>query len=413
MSRRYEVLLHGLPVGHLSSIEEDKVEFRWLDTYRSMAQRPVLGQKFEDDLERIHRNRKGEGLPDFFANLVPEGRLREVIEKASGIVPGDDLALLAFVGRDLPGAVEVRSVDETEWRVTEDDETSATEEEKSEAEEVLRFSLAGVQLKFSMLLEGDKLTLPGRDRSGEWIVKFDSPVYTALPQNEYSMLLWAREAGFDVPECRLRSVDDVVGLPRHHALDDTRVLMIRRYDRVEGGEKLHQEDLAQVVGLPPNKKYDQITYEMMALLIRRLIDEEAVDDLVRRLVFVIASGNNDAHLKNWSLIYPDRIRARWSPLYDQVATVAWPGPDHKLSLKLAGVKEFPRIDRRAFERFAKRALVDSRRIEDLVEETLHRIREAWRRVGGDLPLPAAHRAALTRHWAEAPLLERAGFAELD
>jgi serine/threonine-protein kinase HipA len=127
------------------------------------------------------------------------------------------------------------------------------------------------------------------------------------------------------------------------------------------------------------------------------------------LVFTIACGNNDAHLKNWSLIYPDTIRARWSPLYDQVATVAWQGPDRALSLKLAHVREFGGIDRSTFERFSEAVRVDQRRLLDLVDATLERLRAAWREIASSLPLPEDHAAELREHWRKVPLLRSAGF----
>jgi serine/threonine-protein kinase HipA len=408
VSRRLAVLLHGRPVGDLSETPDGGVEFRIFGSYRDLVPRPVLGQKFEDNLEKVYRSRKGLGLPDFFANLVPEGRLRDVIVQAAGLEAGDDLALLGFVGRDLPGAVVVRSSDDQgeespRWRP----DAAPEEETQAVASEGLRFSLAGVQLKFSMLREAEKLTFPVRHRGGEWIVKFDSPTYPELPANEISMLEWARAAGFDVPECHLHDVEDVVGFPRRYAPTGTKVLAIRRYDR-ESGARIHQEDLAQAVGLPPKKKYDQVTHDAMAHLVRRFIDAAAVDEFVRRLAFTVASGNNDAHLKNWSLIYPGGIQARWSPLYDQVATVAWEGPDRSLALKLAGVKEFNRIDRSTFERFADGAKIDRRRVVEQVDSTLERLRVVWREIAADLPLPKAHAEALREHWRRVPLLRGAG-----
>lgn len=408
MSRRLKALLHDLPVGELSEMPDGGVEYRFFGSYRELVPRPVLSQKFEDDLERIYRSRKGQGLPDFFANLIPEGPLTNVIAESAGIDEGDDLALLGFVGRDLPGAVSVRTLDDEHVGSQFGNAPAATlEDDAARAREALRFSLAGVQLKFSMLREADKLTLPAKDRSGEWIVKFESPTFPHLPENEISMLEWARAAGFDVPECHLHFVDDIVGFPRRYAPSDSQVLAIRRYDRVPQG-RVHQEDFAQAVGLPPKKKYDQVTHDVMASLVRRFIDDEAVDELVRRLIFTVASGNNDAHLKNWSLVYPDTIRARWSPLYDQVATVAWEGLDRTLALKLGGVKEFSRIDRSTFERFAERAQIDGRRVLELVDGTLERLRTAWREIGSDLPLPKAHAEALLTHWQNVPVLRTAG-----
>lgn len=409
MSRRLEVLLHDRVVGHLADSRDGGVEFRLSDSYLESVPRPVLGQKFEDDLRRVHRNRRDEGLPDFFANLIPEGRLRELIESTAGVRFADDLELLRYVGGDLPGAVAVRSAD---------DETGASGHppepelplrtpEPASAHEGLRFSLAGVQLKFSMIRDEDKLTLPAHDQSGEWIVKFDSPSFPHLPENEYSMLEWARSAGFDVPEVELLHVENVVGFPRRFAPPGSRVLAVRRYDRTPQ-ERIHQEDFAQAVGLPPSLKYEHLTSEIMARLAARFIDDEGAEELVRRLVFVIACGNNDAHLKNWSMIYPDRIRARWSPLYDQVATVAWAAPDRALSLKLAGVKEFHRIDRGTMERFASKAEMSLARVLYFVDETLSELRDSWGELGVDLPLPGEHREAIRRHWQEVPLLRQAG-----
>lgn len=412
MSRRLEVLLHDLPVGELSETPDGRVEFRMLDSYREVVPRPVLGQQFEDDLEGVYLSRKGQGLPDFFANLIPEGRLRDLIEENAGLEAGDDLALLGFVGRDLPGAVVVRTFADQIANVLHQEPREPTvEPETAAVNEGLRFSLAGVQLKFSMLREADKLTLPARDSSGEWIVKFDSPMFPHLPENEFSMLEWARAAGFGAPECHLHSAEDVMGFPRRYTLPDARVLAVRRYDRLPEGRRVHQEDFAQAVGLPPKKKYEQITYAVMAGLVRRFIDEAAVDELLRRLLFAIACGNNDAHLKNWSLIYPDTVRARWSPLYDQVSTVAWQGPDRALALKLAHVREFGGIDRSTFERFAEAARLDKRRVFELVERTVEQLQAAWRGIASALPLPETHKVALREHWRKVPLL--GAFGSLD
>ena len=410
MSRRLEVRLHDQPIGTLSETPDGGSEFRFHRTYRDLAPRPVLGQKFEDDLDRIYRSRKGQRLPDFFANLIPEpgGKLREVIEDAGALEAGDDLALLTFVGEDLPGAVVVYPSEEPEaWSgAQKSPKLQATQETPPPGEE-FRFSLAGVQLKFSMLLQEEKLTLPARGRSGEWIVKFDSPTFPHLPENEYSMLEWAQAAGFDVPPRHLLGVESLEGFSRQYALQETKVLAIQRYDRTPEG-RVHQEDFAQVVGLPPRRKYDQITYEAMARLVHRFMDAAAVEEWVRRLTFVLASGNNDAHLKNWSFIYPDQIRAQWSPLYDQVSTIAWQAPARQLSLKLVSTREFNQIDRQTFRRLAERAELDPKRTLVLVDETLEKLRRSWKEIKDALPLPIDHARALQEHWKQVPILQQSG-----
>lgn len=406
MSRRFEVRLDAVPVGELSELPDGGSEFRFYDSYRAMDRRPVLGQKFEDDLARTYRSRKGLRLPDFFANLIPEGRLREFVEREAGLEDGDDLGVLAHVGRDLPGAVLLVDVGESGGQRPAAPPEAAPKKPETAAD-AFRFSLAGVQLKFSMLREEEKLSLPASDSTGDWIVKFPSATFPQLPENEISMLAWASRAGFEVPEAHLHDIEQVAEVVRELAQPGSRVLAVRRYDRRPEG-RIHQEDLAQAVGLPPRRKYEQLTYEALALLIRAFVDDQAVDELVRRLTFVIAIGNNDAHLKNWSLIYPDGIHARWAPLYDQVSTVAWRAPGRELALKLAGVKDFGGIDRPAFERFAAKADLDAVRTLDQVDATLERIRTAWRETAAELPLPEDHRQALLDHWRRVPLLRDAG-----
>jgi len=405
--QRFEVLLGDLAVGYLDEAQDGTKSFRFHDSYRALAERPVLGQKFEDDLERAYRGKKG-SLPPFLANLVPEGRLREVIERAAGLEPGDDLGLLAFVGSDLPGAVVLRPSDvevlaeDRQAPPAEEAEARETEEERDR----LRFSVAGVQMKLSMLRDSDKLTLPAHGETGEWIVKFDSPRFPQVPENEYSMLEWSRAAGFEVPEVHLHEASHLEGLPRRFAPRGSRVLAIRRFDR--NRHRIHQEDFAQIVGLPPIKKYDQLTYEGMARLANSILGEEGADEFVRRLTLTVACGNNDAHLKNWSLVYPDGIQPRWSPLYDQVSTVAWDELERLLSLKLAGVKEFGRIDRSAFERLAEKCGLDPAGVIENVHGTLTRLFDIWPRIRPDLPIPESHVVRLREHWARVPLLREIG-----
>jgi HipA-like protein len=127
LRRSLDVFLGNVRVGRLSEDGEGRASFRISEEYRRLPRRPVLSQSFEDDLSKVYRGRREE-LPAFFANLVPEGPLRELIETSLQIAPGDPMALLEAVGEDLPGAVELRpSAGEPEdagW--THPDEVDAT-----------------------------------------------------------------------------------------------------------------------------------------------------------------------------------------------------------------------------------------------------------------------------------------------
>jgi serine/threonine-protein kinase HipA len=417
MSTTVEVLLHDKVVGSLAQDEREQWVFRLSEPYRRMAERPTLGQKFEDNLAGAYRGKKG-SLPPFFANLVPEpgGELRPILETHLGVADGDDITLLERLGRDLPGAVEVRAAPAIPGaRLT--GLTDAVEpNEPIEADgEWMRFSLAGIQLKFSVLIADDRITLPAHGRLGDWLVKFASRRYAGLCENEYSIMQWARAAGFAVPETILRPASTLVGTLGEHAEPDTFVLAVRRFDRYSQGRKLHQEDLAQVVNLLPERKYDHYSYEDLVQLVAATIGEDAGEEMIRRLTLMIASGNGDAHLKNWSLLYPDRVRAVLAPLYDQVATIAWPQQIARtLALKFGGTKLMSQIGPDTVATFAARIGWDGARVSSLVEETIDRLARAWsacERTEG-WPLPPEHAEMLRQHWATTPLLQGGPLARL-
>ena len=392
------VRLGELPVGELVEDDAGYIEFKISQHYRDMARRPVLGQWFED---HRHKNQRGErpgDLPAFFANLVPEGDLRIRLEDRLGVAPGDDLGFLCAVGGDLPGAIVVdqqQGDTPSAGRVRRDDDVSAPG---------LRFSLAGVQLKFSMMRDGDRSTMPGRDQRGEWIVKIAFDSYPTLCVNEWVTMEWARLAGFAVPETELRTLRELVDVP-HDADPSTPVFVIRRYDREAGNRRIHQEDFQQIVGRRPHGKYDDMTCEGLTLLARRIVGESAYDEMLRRLAFVVASGNNDAHMKNWSVIYPDGIRAQLSPLYDQVFTAQWPSFAIRMALKLGGPKEFAALGVTRFRELATRLRQPPREAEDVVVEAITRIASAWTTLAGHRWVTQEYRQSLQRHWRKVPLLQ--------
>ncbi len=256
-----------------------------------------------------------------------------------------------------------------------------------------------------MLREGEALTLPVQGQQGEWIVKLDSSRFPQVVENEYATLEWARAAGFPVPECHVEPAAALAPALRGYAGAEGKVLVIRRYDRVEG-RRIHQEDFAQVTGLPPRLKYDHITYEQLARIVVETVGPGAYDDFVQRLAFVVATGNTDAHLKNWSLVYPDGIKADLSPLYDQVCTIAWPELKPELALKLAGMKHLLQIEEKSFSKLAAKAGTDGERTVALLRRGLERIAEAWSESRGRETMPAPHVAALREYWERAPLLKR-------
>jgi serine/threonine-protein kinase HipA len=269
----------------------------------------------------------------------------------------------------------------------------------------MRFSLAGVQLKFSMIRSGNRFYFPGKDERGDWIAKIAPDRYAGLCENELVTMEWARRAGFEVPPCELRRLGDLVDVP-HEGDPEAPVFVICRYDR-DGARRVHQEDMMQVLGYPnwpSSRKYNDATYEQLALIVSSIVGPPAFDEMLRRIIFVVASGNNDAHLKNWSLLYPDGIAATLTPLYDQTFAGQWPTLDRDLALNLGGAKPFAAIEMGRFRELARRTGQEPDRVTQIVSSTLEQIADAWAMLSRDLAVPDAYRAPLRRHWAAVPVL---------
>jgi len=397
---RFIVLLGDLPVGVLTRNASDGSRFQLLESYRGLYPRPVLGQTFLDDLTRVHSTRAR--LPPWFSNLLPEGPLRELVARRAGMSEARELRLLAHLGEDLPGAVRVLP-DPMEGA----DEPAAGDEPQPAAvpgEEEWRFSLAGVQLKFSARKAQRGLTIPVTGRGGDWILKLPDARYPRVPEYEHATMRWAELSGIEVPPMELVDLADVQGLPDALAPTGERLAFaVRRFDRGDDGSRVHMEDFAQILGLYPADKYRKYNYATIANLLLALNGLDGLADFIRRLVFVVAAGNGDAHHKNWTLLYPDGVHAALSPAYDLVSTVVY-NPADTLALNLAGSKRWEDVRLDSFLRLAERLRVDPGWMEDVVRSAVRDILSARETSAGEFGYDAGARDALVRHMGRVPLL---------
>jgi serine/threonine-protein kinase HipA len=302
---------------------------------------------------------------------------------------------LAVLGADLPGAIVVRAEDPSLLGMDADDSIPASPRPD---EQVLHFSLAGMQLKFSVMQDQTRFTLPVTGQGGHWIAKLPDRGLPGVPANEFSILSWAKEVGIQLPEFKLVEIADIDGLPSELQFTERQALVIRRFDRGDDGARIHQEDFAQVLNVRPGKKYEKYGYATLAKVIHTVCGEADYYEFVRRLVFVVLSGNADAHLKNWSLVYPDGRRPRLSPAYDLVCTLAY-GKQfvEKLGLQLLGQKDFEHITPTHFEHLAAKIGADPERTSEIVSETATRARDAWKRIRSALPIDPQAREVLDTH----------------
>jgi len=388
------VQLHGRRVGVLSRLVGDHHLFAFEQDYADDAQRPVLSLSFKGRTGGLVTAVRpvGRRVPPFFANLLPEGHLRQYLAERAGVKPEREFFLLAALGADLPGAVTV-----TPLTADARQRMDARRERADRRDDgVLRFSLAGIQLKFSAVMEASGgLTIPAHGVGGSWIVKLPSLQFPSVPENEYAMLELARAVGITVPEVRLVPVGEIHGLPEDAARMAGNALAVRRFDRAAGGRRIHAEDFAQVFGLFPDDKYGRRSYANIASVLWAETGDEGTYEFVRRLVFSVWIGNGDMHLKNWSLLYPDGRRPTLSPAYDFVATSVYI-PGDRLALTFGGSRSLSEITVDQVRRFTDTAGLPTSPVWEIVRETAERIPAAWKALGQKDLLPAKMRAAIRK-----------------
>ena len=387
------VRLHGRQIGVINRLAGDRHLFAFEQDYIDDPDRPTLSLSFKGERGGIVTATRPTGLrlPPFFSNLLPEGHLRDYLAERAGVKSQREFFLLAVLGADLPGALVVTPPEHGD----DDDHQDADDHPDDRGHDApLRFSLAGVQLKFSAVMEASGgLTIPADGRGGSWIVKLPSARFPAVPENEHVMLELAHTIGIAVPHHRLVEINAIQGLPEDAGRIEGKVLAVERFDRGPGGQRIHMEDFAQVFGLFPSDKYDRRSYANIASVLWAEAGQETTYDFVRRLVFSVLIGNGDMHLKNWSLLYPDRRTPALSPAYDFVGTLPYL-PHDRLALSFGGSRSLKEITVDQVRRFADTARMPVSPLWQIVTETADRTVAAWETLELASLLPHDMRTAL-------------------
>jgi serine/threonine-protein kinase HipA len=374
------VRLHGRQIGVITRLAGDRQLFAFEQDYIDNQHRPTLSLSFKGSTGGLVTNFRpvGRRVPVFFSNLLPEGHLRDYLAMRADVDPEREFYLLAVLGADLPGALVVAPLEGDEQLSEARKDHDDNHDDGQGGEKPLRFSLSGVQLKFSAIMEASGgLTIPAGGMGGSWIVKLPSARYKAVPENEFAMLELARRVGISVPENKLVDVASIKGLPEQAHTVESKALAVKRFDRLPDGKPVHMEDFAQVFGEFPNNKYKYHSYANIAAVLWAEIGEDAVIEFVRRLVFSVVIGNADMHLKNWSLLYPDRRMPALSPGYDFVSTLPYI-PGDTLALSFGNRRSLSEITPDQMRRFADTARIPSSPLWKIAVETAERTAESWK-----------------------------------
>jgi serine/threonine-protein kinase HipA len=397
-----DVRIHDTFVGTLVRTPGGYHVFDIAKSYQEMRQRPTLSLSLlspKADGSLVVPKPISMRLPPLFANMLPEGKLREAMEKYHGasVRPDNDFDLMTTLGGNLPGAVVITPTDGV---VAVPEPTAEAESEKPSA----RFSLAGVQMKLSVFRNTNKgrgLTVALDDEKGNYIVKFPSFNFPALTENEFAMLSLATAVGMDVPEHELLSHADFQGVPEEFAgLTEGKVLLVKRFDRGPDGQRIHMEDFAQILRVPPlptKEKYEAASSMTVAKTLLHAASSNEAIEFVRRLAFSALVGNGDMHLKNWSVIYRgDGVKPTIAPVYDFVSTKPYL-PQEGMGLTIAGERAFEKIDIDLWRRFARKSSLPEGAVVNAVEEITETTWQAWKSLPQKDVLPGALRSRIEDH----------------
>jgi len=213
---------------------------------------------------------------------------------------------------------------------------SAAEQRMEALARAGKMSVQGVQTKLSAQLRVKKQCFEIVGEKGHFILKTQSEHYPELPENEAITMVLASLAGLEVP---------LHGLI--YAKDQSMTYFIRRFDRIGHQKKLCVEDFAQLSGRDRTTKYDS-SMEKVAEIIMKFTTFPKIElvKLFRLTVFNFLTGNEDMHLKNFSLITRNK-KIMLSPVYDLLNTsIALKNFREETALPLNGKKNS--LNRRDF-----------------------------------------------------------------
>jgi serine/threonine-protein kinase HipA len=388
-------------VGQLTQDEHGELGFVYSSEWLRQGNAPAISASLPKRAEPYSRR---ESRP-FFGGLLPEEGQRDAAAQVLGVSRGNDFALLERLGGDVAGALRLLPPGETP--AAPDSGVKPTPLDEAglislldalpmrpllAGTEGLRLSLAGAQSKVPVVLVDGVIALPTPSQPTTHILKPSITRFVATTENEAFVMSLAAEVGLDVARVEPRVVRDRT------------FLLVKRYDRsvdINGGVfRLHQEDFCQALGVPPETKYASEggpTLKDCFALLRRVAARPAVDvlRLLDAVIFNLIAGNADGHGKNLSILYEDQ-GARLAPLYDLLATVAYPELSPGLAMKIGRRATLDEMDAKGWATFSTDAGLGLPLIRRRVVEINKRVKDVALYVAATVTRPGLDGDALTR-----------------
>lgn len=395
MPKSLDVYLQSDLVGHLSQDTDGQMRFQYVESWLDGSGAAPLSQSLPLRKERFSQKE----CRGYFGGILPEASNREIVARNLGISARNDFAMLKEIGGECAGAVTFVPTGDrlpenpNSHRTLSSSELAAVLRELRKrpllaGQEGIRQSLAGAQDKVAVCLSGDDISLPLDGAPSTHVLKPAVERFEGVVQNELLCMRFAAAIGLPTAKVQARSVE---------GMD---FLLIERYDRVYRKdsihgpilERLHQEDFCQALGIVSEMKYQKeggpSLKQCFALL--RKVSSEPVIDLARlldALIFNYLVGNNDAHGKNFSLLYhglgTDDPHVGLAPLYDILSTVYYPELSRTMAMKLGGEYSSEKVWPHNFEQLAEDAGLEKSLVIDRVAEMGEEIRTVLPQIPSD------------------------------
>ncbi|MCP4627065.1 MAG: type II toxin-antitoxin system HipA family toxin [bacterium] len=247
----------------------------------------------------------------------------------------------------------------------------------------LRLSLAGAQNKIPVYIDADRFYLTFGIAPSSHILKPQSPYFEDVVQNEYFCMRLADVVELTVPGSSIWQGKSQIAY------------IVERYDRIKTRdgiiERLHQEDLCQVLGCMPDQKYENEGGPGLAECSRVLdryssqpiLNKQA---LVKWVIFNYFIGNADAHAKNLSLIREIDGSIRLAPFYDLISTRVYPEISKKMAMKIGKESRFDWIMERHWQQMADQLDLKFSYLKKLLREVAEALERAMIEVADSIIL---------------------------
>ena len=395
MSRELVALLGDQEMARVYRDSRGRLSLEYADDWRTSDEAHPLSLSMPLTMRR-HGHRV---VSAFLWGLLPDSSLiLDRWAKRFHVSLGEPFGLLSYVGADCAGAVrftrpeQVEAPSEGKLESSWLDEAAIARRLRELSRDVAawrldrdasQLTLAGARPKTALLLERGRFGIPSARVATTHILKPAFGDLDGQAENEHFCLLLARLAGLPTASSQVMLFEDQVAI------------VVERFDRLRGAgaiARVHQEDLAQALGVPPTNKYENEGGPGARAIVDLLRQhsrhpEEDVTTFVLALAYGFMIAATDAHSKNYSLLMGAGGRVRLAPLYAVASALPHRDPHTlELAMRIGGTYRLRDIAGQQWQKLARELGLDpdevvagvtglARALPDLAGEALDRCRK--------------------------------------